>query len=133
MKMYYTFLVFFGMAGAMSRYALDLLINAGHFPLATLMINLLGCFLLAFVTVFLAGFSKLPSKLISAIGTGFIGSFTTFSAFALESAELIQTGSYLSAAVYISGSLFGGLLFGILGYQAGGLLLTIKGGKKHAD
>lgn len=129
--MYYILLVLFGISGATSRYALELLINIGHFPLATLMINLVGCFLLAFATSFLNDISIIPVRLVSAIGTGFIGSFTTFSTFALESAELMQMGDYFGAAGYIFASLFGGLIACVLGFQASKILLSrVKGHKR---
>lgn len=121
--MYYIFLILFGVMGAMSRYGLGLLIDTAHYPLATLIINLLGCFLLAFVTRFLTQLPALSPQLTSAIGTGFIGSFTTFSTFALESTELLQGGDYLSAASYIFISLFGGLIACVLGFQLGSVLL----------
>lgn len=124
--MYYILLIIFGSLGAVSRYTFELLINTGHFPLATLMINLAGCFLLAFVTSFLSEVSFFSPRFTSAIGTGFIGSFTTFSTFALESAELIRIGDYLSAAGYIFASLFGGLIACALGFQASKILLSCR-------
>ncbi|WP_066186096.1 MULTISPECIES: fluoride efflux transporter CrcB [Gracilibacillus] len=129
--MYYLLLMIFGMLGATSRYGLELFINAGSFPLATLMINICGCFLLAFVTRFVVELPFMSPKVTSAIGTGFIGSFTTFSTFALESAELMQAGAYLSAAGYILASLFGGLAATLLGYQISQVLLTWKEGWRN--
>ncbi len=72
--MYYVLLVIFGALGATSRYILSFIIDAGQFPGATLIINLLGCFLLAFVTRFLSQLPYLSARLVSAIGTGFVGS-----------------------------------------------------------
>lgn len=129
--MYYCLLVIFGIIGATSRYALGLFISVEQFPLATLIVNLLGCFLLAFITYFFTQFSSIPAIVASAIGTGIIGSFTTFSTFALESTSLIQDGNYLSALGYILASLFGGLIASALGYKVSkSLIVRRKRGKK---
>lgn len=129
--MYYMLLVVFGMMGALSRYTLSLLIDTADYPLATLITNLAGSFLLAFVTQFLTQLPRLSPQVVSAVGTGFVGSFTTFSTFALESAELLQEGEYFRAASYISASLFGGLIACLLGIQAAKLLLIRKKGGKQ--
>lgn len=121
--MYYVFLVIFGVLGALLRYSIGLMIQT-DFPLATLLINIAGCFLLAFLTQFLNGIPNFPKKLVSAIGTGFVGSFTTFSTFALESAELLNLSDYIGAASYILTSLIGGLLACVLGYRSSEILLA---------
>lgn len=122
--MYYCLLVVFGIVGASLRYALGLLISIDQFPLATLMVNLLGCFLLAFISSLLTQLPYLANTVASAIGTGLVGSFTTFSTFALESTTLIQDSNYLSAIVYILASLLGGLFACVLGYKSSEGLLT---------
>lgn len=128
----YIFLVLFGMLGAVARYAIDLLIHTGSFPLATLIINLAGCFLLAFVVRFLIWMPWLSSGMVTAMGTGFVGSFTTFSTFALESSRFILNQP-LIAAGYILLSLFGGLLACVLGYRASKILLVIRRKEKHHE
>lgn len=127
----YVYLVLFGMLGAMARYAVELLIHTGSFPLATLIINLTGCFLLAFVVRFLSWMPWLSSQVITLMGTGFVGSFTTFSTFTLESVQLIQSHPLIAMA-YILSSIIGGLLAAILGYQTSKLLLIrFKGVFRH--
>lgn len=134
LPVYYFYLVIFGMLGALSRYGLAALMNGGHFPIATLMTNLLGCFLLAFMIQYIARVSALPSKFTSAIGTGFLGSFTTFSTFALEASTFIQSSEYILAGTYIFASLFGGLLASALGYRVSvALLIRRKRRYRHAD
>jgi Integral membrane protein possibly involved in chromosome condensation len=127
----YIYLVLFGMLGAVARYAVELLIHTGSFPLATLIINVTGCFLLAFIVQFLIWMPWLSAQTITLMGTGFVGSFTTFSTFALESAQLIRIHP-LIAISYILASVIGGLLAAILGYRTSKLLLIrFKGAFRH--
>ncbi|MCF1684021.1 CrcB family protein [Tetragenococcus halophilus] len=128
--MYYVLLTIFGVLGAVTRYALYVSVDLAQFPLATLIVNLLGCFFLACITYFLLQMISFPKLFVSAFGTGFVGSFTTFSTFALESVELIQNEEYLSAATYVLASSFGGLVFCALGYQISKVLFTRMGRKK---
>ncbi|BBN97749.1 fluoride efflux transporter FluC [Sporolactobacillus terrae] len=121
--MVYVLLVLFGVLGALSRYSLSLIIHVSYFPLATLIINLLGCFILAFVTRFLIWIPRVSPKLVAVFGTGFVGSFTTFSTFSLESFALIQSGHYLEAAIYLVLSGFGGLAASALGFRLSKILL----------
>ncbi|WP_100486274.1 fluoride efflux transporter FluC [Sporolactobacillus pectinivorans] len=123
--MYYVLLILFGVLGALARYALESLIHTSSFPLATLIINIVGCFLLAFVIQFLIWLPWLSSRMVSAIGTGFVGSFTTFSTFALESSQLIQKNLPIAIG-YILASLIGGLLACLLGYWTSKTLLIHK-------
>lgn len=119
---YFLFAVF-GILGALARYTLEWLIPSQSFPLATLAINLAGCFLLAIVTrllIWVPGFSQ---RLVSTIGTGFVGSFTTFSTFTLELVRALQRGAYLTAAVYFLVSGIGGILACLLGYRLSHYLL----------
>lgn len=126
----YIYLVLFGMLGAVARYAIELLVHTGSFPLATLIINLAGCFLLAFIVRFLTWMPWLSSQTITLMGTGFVGSFTTFSTFALESAELVRIHP-LIAIMYILSSVLGGLFAAILGYRTSKLLLVRFKGALH--
>lgn len=111
-----------GILGASARYGLSLFIThfaVGMFPWATLSINLIGCFVLGYATHFLFKTTLLHQYAMTALGTGFVGSFTTFSTFSVESVELLRTGFYGYAFAYISISLFGGLLMSYLGYTLG--------------
>lgn len=102
-----------GILGALSRYYLGLTIHEfwhHTFPLATLLINLAGCFLLAWLTTYIAKLNILPSDVITGIGTGFIGSFTTFSTLSVETIQLINhsewgIASYMYHAAYLVASL----------------------------
>ncbi|MGX9805815.1 fluoride efflux transporter CrcB [Exiguobacterium acetylicum] len=111
-----------GVLGASARYGLGLLIGdltTGPFPWSTLAINLIGSFLLGYATHFLFRTKLLHQYAITAIGTGFIGSFTTFSTFSVETVTLIQTHHIADALLYVLISLFGGLFLSYLGYTLG--------------
>jgi len=111
-----------GVLGASARYGLGLLIGdltTGPFPWPTLAINLIGSFLLGYATHFLFRTKLLHQYAITAIGTGFIGSFTTFSTFSVETVTLIQTHHVTDALLYVLISLFGGLFLSYLGYMLG--------------
>lgn len=105
--MYFFYVGMFGALGGMCRYAFTLWLGGGSFPYATLAVNLIGCFLLAFVMTFLAEKSRLSLVVLNGIGTGFIGAFTTFSAFSVDSIQLLQNGEIVWAITYIAVSLMG--------------------------
>ena len=80
--------------GANSRYLLSAFLNGSLRPLpfvpGTLVVNVLGCFLAGLFFVFAAKYEALaPYRLF--IVVGFLGSFTTFSAFSTESLALLDS------------------------------------------
>lgn len=105
-----------GAFGALARYGTTLLLQgapgAGYagFPFATLAVNVVGSFLLA-VVASLGPNALISPQLRTTLAAGFIGSFTTFSTFELESYELFRDGSRLWGALYVVGNL-------VLGYAA---------------
>ncbi|MFJ8529382.1 fluoride efflux transporter CrcB [Bacillus sp. NPDC094106] len=127
-----------GILGALSRYYLGLNLDMlwHHiFPLATLLINLIGCFVLSWITTYISRLDVLPSEIVTGIGTGFIGSFTTFSTFSVETVKLINHSEWILAILYVLCSMLGGLLMSRLGYKFGDILyakrtITARGGTK---
>jgi CrcB protein len=106
-----------GASGSILRYAVSFLIRANGFPLATLVINITGSFLLGVVIAYseknaAAG----PWKHLLAIGL--CGGFTTFSTFSMESLNLLKQQQYLLLIIYVLAS----ILFGIAAVWAGHLL-----------
>ncbi len=110
----------FGFLGGLSRYEVNLhLPQTGHFPLATLLINLLGCYLFTFLVKNYLQTKKVHQKLILGIGTGFIGAFTTFSTFIMDSEHLLLLGDFGLLTLYVFLSIVGGLLMAFLGMRHG--------------
>ncbi|MGE7903877.1 fluoride efflux transporter FluC [Peribacillus sp. NPDC094092] len=103
---------FGGAAGAILRYCV--ILNAGHsfFPFGTLLINIVGSFLLGMINGYFA--TKKKSLVFLALGSGFCGGFTTMSTFSQEVVELLQTSLAL-AGLYIGATLFLGLVAGFFG------------------
>lgn len=82
-----------------------------RFPLATLLINISGSFLLGVLGSVIA--QRLPpgsDVLRLALGVGFLGAFTTFSTFELETHSLLLDRAWLAASAYVCISVFLGLI-----------------------
>lgn len=113
-------LVFVGGAvGTAARAAVDGALGATlhAFPLHTLAINVVGSLLLGILLELLARRGPAPSRtrLRLLLGTGALGGFTTYSALAVSTAQLLLGGSLLAAAGYALGTVVLGLLAAGLG------------------
>ncbi|MGW9628804.1 fluoride efflux transporter FluC [Microbacterium sp. NPDC055521] len=103
-----------GAVGTAARLGLGMLIIDA--PVAVLVANLVGALLLGILT------ARIPaSDLRILLGTGMLGGFTTYSAFAVDSVELWAAAPALAVG-YIAVSLAGGLLAAWLGLRIGGSL-----------
>ena len=107
-----------GACGAVLRYLTGLgvmrLIGLQEFPLAIITVNVLGSFLMGAFVV--AAAQKGLTHLSPLVMTGLLGGFTTFSAFSLETANLIERGALGVAAAYVLlsvGLSVGGLFLGL--------------------
>jgi CrcB protein len=88
--------------------------QATTFPLGTLVVNVVGSLLLAFIAT-LALHEMVKPELRLILGTGFLGAFTTFSTFELESENLLSSGQWAATTLYIGGNLllgFGAIFLG---------------------
>ena len=84
--------------------------NPAGFPIKTFFVNVAGCFIFALAACLAAKRGSISPRALVFIRTGFCGGFTTFSAFAAESASLFKGGNYAMAAAYIAASVAAGLL-----------------------
>ncbi|WP_036709880.1 fluoride efflux transporter FluC [Paenibacillus pinihumi] len=102
----------------------------GAFPWATLLCNLTGSMALGVWLGYGVMRPGLPRLWSEFVGTGIIGSYTTFSTFSLELIQLIQRGYLETAALYFIISLMAGLALAALGYS--GLAMLARGRKANA-
>ncbi|ACF45250.1 MAG: fluoride efflux transporter CrcB [Prosthecochloris sp.] len=106
-----------GFAGASARYLIAVALSsfATGFPMATMLVNVLGCFLIGMISELSLTTSLLPSELRLLLATGFCGGFTTFSSYMYEISALLKDGELFYASLYLIGSLVGGMVFLYLG------------------
>ncbi|MDG2335395.1 MAG: fluoride efflux transporter CrcB [Myxococcota bacterium] len=106
----------YGMAGFAQRLA------DHHFPVGTLMVNLLGCFAVGAISAFFAGPVEIRDEYRWALVAGFLGGFTTFSAFGFETFVLFESREAGFAWANIVVSTLGGLAAVWAGYRLVGAL-----------
>lgn len=98
--------------GGMLRYIISMAVSqglSGKFPLGTLIVNIIGCFLIGVVFEWSTKV-VLDKQMVLLLTTGILGGFTTFSAFSLETITMIREGHLVNATVYVLASVFIGLL-----------------------
>ena len=111
-----------GMLGAMSRFGINhihLWNPQGGMPFPTLMINLSGSFLLLLFLTIAFDILRVGVAGRLAIATGFLGAYTTFSTLCKETVQLLFSGEYITAVIYILASAVLGLLAAYLGMLTG--------------
>lgn len=121
----YGFIALGGALGAMGRYFLSTWIYSKSdfvFPWGTFAVNMLGSFLLGLVYVWGTEKLAMSPNARAFLAVGFIGAFTTFSTFSLETLNVIKDGEIKTALLYTIGSLVLGLVSVWLGTGLAGLL-----------
>lgn len=97
-------LIFFGAGlGGVLRYMIS---NSTHwlvgrqFPYGTLVVNVSGCFLMGLLFVLILDrFNGIGPQLRAFLLIGFLGGYTTFSSFSIETLNLFESGAYLSGFI----------------------------------
>lgn len=93
-----------GAFGAVSRYLVSISMQSWlgrGFPYGTLLVNVLGSFIIGFLSVLLLDRLSHSSELRALLMVGFLGAFTTFSSFSLETLSLYEQGAYGLATLNI--------------------------------
>lgn len=111
-----------GALGALARYGLGgwLAVRfGGGFPWETLVINVSGSLILGFVFVALTERLAVSTALRTSLTIGFLGAYTTFSTFSLETLRLVEVGAVWLAVLNVLASVAAGLVAVWLGMTLG--------------
>ena len=111
-----------GFAGAVLRWLVDGWVserNPTAFPVGTLVVNLTGSFLLGVLFAWVIERNVLPADIRAPVMIGFIGAYTTFSTFMLESWRLVEDGAWALATANLVGSVVLGLVAVVAGLAVG--------------
>jgi len=106
-------------AGALTRYYLTIWFAnrfGMNFPYGTFFINISGCLVMGFfATLATQKINIISPEIRLMISTGFLGAYTTFSTFGLDTISLLQKGAFISGITYLLGS----TILGIISIQLG--------------
>jgi fluoride exporter len=114
--MTYLWIAIFGLIGVFCRYFLSLNVSQ---PYGTLVINIIGAFVIGIIYVLGNEKKLINSELTIGITTGLLGGFTTFSSYCLDTIKLIEKGDLLLATFYFIGTPLIGLLVCFIGVILG--------------
>jgi CrcB protein len=114
-----------GALGCVARYQCGALVLhytiAWKFPAGTFLVNVLGCLVAGAIIGIAEHHSFLTPEVRLLIFTGFLGGFTTFSAFGVETVSLLQKGEWAVAAAYVLLSVACGLVVLWAALKVGGM------------
>jgi CrcB protein len=109
-----------GFIGTIFRFLISSLIEksfATSFPIGTLLVNLIGCFLIGLVSGYLSQKTGDQTQLFFFLTIGILGGFTTFSAIAIDSQLFIENGEILKMLFYITTQTIVGITLCLIGYN----------------
>lgn len=112
-------------AGALSRYYITLWFADRfgiNFPYGTFFINISGCLAMGFFTTLaVEKMAIITPEIRLMIATGFLGAYTTFSTYGLDTINLLRSHTFLLATTYWAGS----AILGIISVQLGVILAKL--------
>jgi len=111
-----------GFFGAIARRVVDVSVSdraQSVFPFGTLVVNLSGSFVLGLLFAWATERDVLPAGIRAPVMIGFVGAYTTFSTWMLESWRLVEDGAWQLALVNIAGSIGLGLVALVAGLAVG--------------
>ncbi len=109
-----------GFIGTILRFLLSSSIEksfATSFPIGTILVNLIGCFLIGLLSGYFTQKLGDQTQLFFFLTIGVLGGFTTFSAIAMDSQVFIENGEYLKMLTYISVQAILGIALCLIGYN----------------
>ena len=109
-----------GFIGTILRFLLSSSIEksfATSFPIGTILVNLIGCFLIGLLSGYFTQKLGDQTQLFFFLTIGVLGGFTTFSAIAMDSQVFIENGEYLKMLTYISVQTILGIALCLIGYN----------------
>jgi fluoride exporter len=114
----YIAIAIFGVFGCWARYGMTNLVQTIYgreFPYATLSINVGGSFLMGFLFIETLERLTISPELRTGILTGFLGGYTTFSTFEMETLLLVEQGNAVNAILYVALSVVFGFVAAFFG------------------
>lgn len=118
----YGILAVFGFIGAAFRFLMGQIPVDSWFPVTTLAINLIGCFIISIVYQYLGRRVHLTAQVVKGMSVGLVGAFTTLSAFYVEEIYFLQAGAYDQAVIYFIVSAVTTFLSSLLGMRVSDML-----------
>ena len=109
-----------GGVGSIGRYGLSTLVrrlSSGSFPTATLCVNVLGCLVAGALAAYFVSRPGVREEYRLALTVGLLGGFTTFSAFGVETFDLLSKGHRTQAFLYVAASVALGIVAVWIGYR----------------
>lgn len=119
-----------GALGTGSRYLVGLWAARAlgtDFPHGTLIVNILGSFLISVVMSLSVESEAIPLPVRLFLTTGFLGGFTTYSSFNYETLEMIQSGAFSLAAANVAGTVLACATSGLFGLFVAARLVAVVG------
>ncbi len=113
-----------GALGSLARHMVNIIATralSGDFPWGTLAVNIIGSLVMGLLISFFALVWEPPQVIRALLTVGFLGGFTTFSAFSLDTVTMLQRGDTAPALLYV----FASLLVPVLSLYGGMVLVRL--------